>query len=320
MKIKEISIKNFRGIANGKIKDLAQINLLVGPNGCGKSTILESIYLFRKTPDKFYLNQQPESVVAYERDKNRANINETWWYKANTENDIEVEILFDRIIERARQKWGLTIRLDKAGISSNINSISRVFDPDEFKNISDRIQYFSIRFQKEIKLQEFYQDMIIRREEKSLIEMINSVYNLKIEGINIINNSIWVAFDKYSIVIDSLGSGIRMLFVILVLIYSLKPSVLLVEEFDAFQYPESLKKIMRALIRISNEKDIQMFLTTHSLETAQILLDCGLEEKLNSINFYTLALDNETGVLDVSHSGLKGAELLIKNGRDIRYI
>jgi len=43
--ISSISISNFRGIKSGRIDGLTNINVLIGANGAGKSTVLEAIYL-----------------------------------------------------------------------------------------------------------------------------------------------------------------------------------------------------------------------------------------------------------------------------------
>ena len=40
-----IYIKNYRGLRNAELNKLSQINLLFGKNNCGKSSILESIFL-----------------------------------------------------------------------------------------------------------------------------------------------------------------------------------------------------------------------------------------------------------------------------------
>jgi len=42
--ITSLSINNFRGIKTGKIEGFADINIIIGANGAGKSTILEAIY------------------------------------------------------------------------------------------------------------------------------------------------------------------------------------------------------------------------------------------------------------------------------------
>lgn len=45
MVFKEISIERFRGIEKLEIKDLAELNILVGENNCGKTTVLEAWFL-----------------------------------------------------------------------------------------------------------------------------------------------------------------------------------------------------------------------------------------------------------------------------------
>src|SRR5579871_1969380 len=43
--IRSIEIKNLRGIQEGKLDDLTPLTILVGPNGCGKSTILDALLI-----------------------------------------------------------------------------------------------------------------------------------------------------------------------------------------------------------------------------------------------------------------------------------
>ena len=42
---KSLEIENFRGISNCEINDFAKINLFIGKNSCGKTTVLESLFL-----------------------------------------------------------------------------------------------------------------------------------------------------------------------------------------------------------------------------------------------------------------------------------
>ena len=42
--IKKLEIEKFRGFEKFKVDDIGQINLLVGTNNCGKTSILEAIH------------------------------------------------------------------------------------------------------------------------------------------------------------------------------------------------------------------------------------------------------------------------------------
>jgi AAA15 family ATPase/GTPase len=53
--ISSISISNFRGIRSGRIDGLTGINVLMGANGAGKSTVLEAIYLAASSPFKYVI-------------------------------------------------------------------------------------------------------------------------------------------------------------------------------------------------------------------------------------------------------------------------
>lgn len=58
--IKELYLKNFRGIKEGKLEDFSRFNILMGPNNSGKSTILESLYLlFSTAPAEILISTYP---------------------------------------------------------------------------------------------------------------------------------------------------------------------------------------------------------------------------------------------------------------------
>ncbi|WP_339135927.1 MAG: AAA family ATPase [Candidatus Electrothrix sp. GW3-4] len=49
--ITQLEIKNFRGFSEYKIEDVGQVNLLVGTNNCGKTSVLEAVHLLRSRGD-----------------------------------------------------------------------------------------------------------------------------------------------------------------------------------------------------------------------------------------------------------------------------
>jgi len=61
--ITQLEIKNFRGFSEYKIDDVGQVNLLVGTNNCGKTSILEAVHLLKSRGDVSIL----DSITAERR-------------------------------------------------------------------------------------------------------------------------------------------------------------------------------------------------------------------------------------------------------------
>ncbi len=51
MRVKDLSIQNFRGFRRFQMHDLGRVNLIVGTNNCGKATVLEAINILTATGD-----------------------------------------------------------------------------------------------------------------------------------------------------------------------------------------------------------------------------------------------------------------------------
>ncbi|MCW5199851.1 AAA family ATPase, partial [Desulfobulbus sp. F1] len=47
--ITQLEIQNFRGFSDYKIDDVGQVNLLVGTNNCGKTSVLEAVHLLKSS-------------------------------------------------------------------------------------------------------------------------------------------------------------------------------------------------------------------------------------------------------------------------------
>jgi predicted ATP-dependent endonuclease of OLD family len=100
--ISSITINGFRGIKNCELKDLSEINVFMGRNNSGKSSILEALYLasaafkyeepLGRDVDKvtYLLNRRCHRNFSWSRGK------ETLWYEYDVKNPIRVEIRLGR--------------------------------------------------------------------------------------------------------------------------------------------------------------------------------------------------------------------------------
>lgn len=100
--ISSIRINGFRGIKNCELKDLSEINIFMGRNNSGKSSILEALYLasaafkyeepLGRDANKivYLLNRRCNRGFSWSRGR------ETLWYEYDDKKPIEVEVRLGR--------------------------------------------------------------------------------------------------------------------------------------------------------------------------------------------------------------------------------
>ena len=76
--ISSIEISRFRGIREGRLDDLTPLVVLVGPNGCGKSTVLDAM-LIGASP-------KPQAAIKLVTERHTGVPNGTrWFFWCNTQ-------------------------------------------------------------------------------------------------------------------------------------------------------------------------------------------------------------------------------------------
>ena len=343
--LSSLEIKNFKGIKSGTISDLAQVNILVGRNNSGKSTILDALLLMRCA---FALmghtgNNGLEQIIKRKIDRGNVNLRELH-YMLNNQEQISLGATFAdgtrasefwEVEERrlnlslgangSSQEWphsivvGPGMSIGNARTQQHTKFMAQTIGAHNAELISTSYQMEpnSIRFPF---LETFWEELILDRRDRKLQETVNDIYQMGIEGIDrgkFAGQDRLVAKLPYqAVAVDWLGDGLRYALNILALGMLLQNTILMVEELETHQHPESLKKLTQTLLELAKRQNLQLFLTTHSWELMTYALEAA-EEKDVGLTFHHTRL-NEQGGFDARPISVPDARLLMDIGHDPR--
>lgn len=375
--IKELFLKNFRGIKSGRLEDFAQVSILIGPNNSGKTTILEALYLLFSatsegeiyynnrftdclTPDKDFLGfdplfrlQEKHGILTWEGNPGKfvegsinVGINDEYWdiqrLKTNFEHGDENKIgyiTFDYTkeelglnIEKDKKSWPKTFVTDKdlehfpeKGRASFLWFQDFTY---EFHGASawaagvDKsphdVLFFDIATAMEHIETNFY-----TRASKSVSGWLHEIRERF--GTIFPNGDFQITFTplkdshfmkgsieykgKPQIPVDLLGDGARTMFKFLVFLTALKDNGLVLwEDPELFQHSETLERSLKEVVDIAKKKNMQIFLSTQSLEVLGWFATMVKEGKLLSEDVQAYYTDLKEGIL--TYGSFTGDSLL----------
>ena len=348
--LSSLEIKNFKGIKSGTISDLAQVNILVGRNNSGKSTILDALLLMRCAFAKTdYLHQDGVQQVLKRKIPREQSNNLELAYFLNAQKPITIRARLLDVKFAVAQEWtvggGSFIRVSliqelpgnvkkSLGYDPPGNHVDHASDTPGWKELADEVGDKNARFIatthlidsssiRILALERFWDRMVIgRRQDLGLRDMINDIYKLNIDGFNFVpfggHNRLVALLPESGVAVDWLGDGLRYALNILALGMLLEGTILMVEELETHQHPESLKLLTQTLFELARKQNLQLFLTTHSWELMTYALEAA-EEKGVGLAMHHLDLDRE-GNLHARAIGEPDARLLMDIGHDPRRI
>ncbi|MEM3290790.1 MAG: AAA family ATPase [Candidatus Micrarchaeaceae archaeon] len=321
MKYKELSIKNFRGIKSLEIKDIQNINILVGKNGCGKTSVLEALFLLSGMSNPLL----PQNVNLM-RELMFVN-NDDFKYIFNDFNFSNPVLLEGKLDESERQ---LTITpkyeespkeyeqniqeitknnilISSTKLKPSLSGIKLSFETDKKKYVIDysinRI-YVPVTEYKETLLCSYIYPKIHSASIRESIEKLTQQKKLggiieilkeiepRISDIRIATGGlIYVDIGSDNLVpLNLLGDGIFKILMIISIMTQTENGVLLIDEIENGLYYTSLSILWKAIIKSAEEFNVQIIATTHSYECIENLSRIYSEDKTKKlgINLYRI--------------------------------
>lgn len=244
--LRSIGIRNYRGIAEGRVEDLGRVNLFVGPNGSGKSTVLEALFLGANGSNRnFNFDGRPIIQLRHDED---AFPSPHCWFRKDLSRDLLIDYMFadGSMLLKFNADLGIAWTSPPAA-SSSYFPLMRLLDIRML--LSKSLEWQS------------WDALVQRRGDRMLRRVTSDVYGLNIESFTYSVNEqvllLLLSDRDYALKVDDLGAGMRIALRLFMSVLLCKDSAVLAEEFDGYQHIESFPRLVRTLCELSRQNNTQ---------------------------------------------------------------
>lgn len=341
----KIEIERFRGIASASIDGFRQINLFFGKNNCGKSSLLECLFLASGVSNPL-LPIHVNLMRGYNKTRlndlklDFYNLDSTYPIHIRLDND-ETRDLKINLFEQNRNS--ISINADDANILSNVEEgeYGLNFDfeingkPFESQlrfgsdNSTDATRNVSSQYVESLRciyLSPKYDFNASIQGLKNILQ--NKDEHFIVEGLKIIEPRVkdFIFTDKEMLVdvglskripVNMMGDGARKIVSLLTAIYDCKDGALLVDEISNGFHHSVMCNLWKVLINASIRNNTQLFITTHDTDSIKGLRDAALD-KYNDIVAAFKLLKTSEDELKSYHYSLESLDYSINQEIEVR--
>jgi len=312
VKYQTISIAHFRGIEHVALHGLKQVNLIVGKNNSGKTSLLEAFFLLAGMSD-------PRLAIAINQFRDLSlNADSDFKYIFN-KLDFTVPIQFAGTIDgttrcatfaplyEATRK--IKIREDKTDeeialsrTNQDVDGLQITFrtseNPEETSTLSIKNETISVSesYKEQLdckylhiktRLDQMPKDIsniIVKKRMDTIVQVLREIEPNLIDIRMGNNENIYFDIGADELVpINIMGDGIRRTLSVLSSIYEMEHGILLIDEIENGLHYSCLKIFWKAILTAAKLFDVQIIATTHSYECIEALVSVETE---NCISLY----------------------------------
>lgn len=308
--IKELHIQGYRGIQELKISDFKKVNLLVGKNNSGKTTVLENLFLItgpanpallmrvnihRKisyTDDvwTYFFNEfktdagisiQGELIMDGKSEKRellitpkRTDSSVTVLPKSKDREKFEDQLL--ELVKKGGAIKGITMSYTRQTAGRTESYLSQLIDEDEElkfgtpTNYTETVKCAILATDLVGDFSGPFEDIQKNKKVNLLVDVLRNI-EPRLNMITLGKDGIYCDIGLDQLVpIDLMGDGFIRLMGIVTMMYHVRDGILLIDEIDNGLHYTSLEILWRAVFIAATEFNVQVFATTHSVECVKV--------------------------------------------------
>jgi len=306
--LRRLSINGFRGLDSLEIDGFSKVNLFVGKNNAGKTSILEAIFLLTGMSNPMLantinqirgLNVGSAKQLGYLFYGLNAKSKPSFsaWFSDSSERTLRIEAKYkqNESLTSTSSALGpelvgldLNFREEKSG---PILKSSLVFVDDNLGNnlINHTLpECYAERFHSTLVVDRIQNnpsmlmrlsEIIKRKQEDAVLEALKK-FDDSIAAIRVLPDNIFFDLKNMDelMPINVMGDGVRRFLNIVTSAFEKKNSFVCIDEIENGLHCSAYKLLWKSLLSFSNLNGIQLFITTHNIETLACLKNV-LEEK-----------------------------------------
>jgi len=280
---KEIEIHNFRGFDHLRIDGLSKVNVFVGANNVGKTSILESVFMLSGM-----YNPIMPARINYWRSSNHNTLDATRYLFHNIDFSNKPMLQAQTILGERNITLSPSLFVDNESATSGAGHAA--------------IKSLNIDFStKKDEDEQHYHGMLYTDNSGLLQQQVDSSYQEQMSclfipseknDINALNNFVTlVKRGKRQTVVEKnlkellpmsmAGDGVRRVLNIISSIATANYNVVMIDEIDTGLHYSAHRAMWNAILTFIEKHDVQLFATTHNIECLQ-----GLKNVMESTNTY----------------------------------
>ena len=320
---KNIEIKNFRGIDHLKIDDFSRVNVFLGQNNSGKTTVLEAIAMLMamSNPDI------PQAINAVRARKPFSKFIDIQYFFKNLDVSASPEVMAEQTDGNSRHlKLALSYVFDELADPQNepqqmgtvkyVNTLEMNFDVSRGASNQGYQSWLRVNSQglvvnrkvadgyleskrawltpSDLMTSNLANDLaeLFKRNRKDAILALLKLFDSHITGIEILTDDIYVGFEGKTqmLSLSMMGDGLRRYLNIVAAAANPVIDILLIDEIDNGLHYSIYGKLWQSLFALAHATDKQIYVTTHSKETLFYLNDMLQEapDYKSDMRLYTL--------------------------------